>query len=282
MSKRLSPCSRCGGPKPKKATTQGSRYCPACKAIVESPEYSAEQRRARDKRRRETKLASGEHQGRRRTADAPKGQKWCARCQQFLPLDSFAPSGDRVQAYCGPCTQAYNHEYRMVRDYGITTDRYLALVEAQQGRCAICLTKPRNRKLAVDHDHKSGEVRGLLCTRCNHGLLGKAHDSASMLFRALSYLQRPPAIYGMPDGVDHEQGDLEFIFEQLPFLRDGELARHATRDAVAITPRSFLALAQAAGFALVVEGERLTPPVQLAIDDVLLLEQLHLVSTEVK
>lgn len=64
------------------------------------------------------------------------------------------------------------------------------MLEEQNGRCAICLCKPRTKRLAVDHNHKTGKVRGLLCSRCNHGLLGYAHDSVEMLLRAYEYVKR--------------------------------------------------------------------------------------------
>jgi hypothetical protein len=53
---------------------------------------------------------------------------------------------------------------------GITDDAYTALLEAQGGHCALCPATPKTRRLSVDHDHKTGAVRGLLCHRCNRAL----------------------------------------------------------------------------------------------------------------
>lgn len=86
-----------------------------------------------------------------------------------------------------------NRNSYLKRKYGITEEQYEELLLAQAGKCAICLCKPRTRRLAVDHNHKTGEIRGLLCSRCNHGLLGHAHDSIPVLERALEYLRNPPA-----------------------------------------------------------------------------------------
>lgn len=86
-----------------------------------------------------------------------------------------------------------NRNSYLKRKYGITEEDYEDLKLSQNGRCAICRNKPRTRALAVDHDHKTGEIRGLLCSRCNHGLLGHAYDSVEMLKRALDYLENPPA-----------------------------------------------------------------------------------------
>lgn len=78
------------------------------------------------------------------------------------------------------------------RQYGITHAEYLALLEAQGGVCAICGNGPsKTRTLHVDHDHVTGTVRGLLCTRCNP-MLGYAHDDVAVLQAAIAYLTRPP------------------------------------------------------------------------------------------
>lgn len=57
-----------------------------------------------------------------------------------------------------------------LRQYGLTPDQYDALFTQQGGVCAICKAEPKTKKLAVDHDHDTGEVRGLLCPRCNSTL----------------------------------------------------------------------------------------------------------------
>ena len=74
------------------------------------------------------------------------------------------------------------------RKYGITILQYEEMLENQGGRCAICLCRPRTRVLAVDHDHLTGTLRGLLCGRCNHGLLQFAQEDITILKRAIEYL----------------------------------------------------------------------------------------------
>lgn len=84
------------------------------------------------------------------------------------------------------------HEMR--RRYGISKAKYDALFTAQGGLCAICRAAcTTGRSLAVDHDHKTGRVRGLLCANCNFGL-GKFRDSSALLSAAINYLdsQRDP------------------------------------------------------------------------------------------
>jgi hypothetical protein len=56
------------------------------------------------------------------------------------------------------------------KQLGVTTAQYEAMLAAQGGGCAICGNPPKTRRLDVDHDHRTGKVRGLLCHRCNRAL----------------------------------------------------------------------------------------------------------------
>lgn len=65
----------------------------------------------------------------------------------------------------------------------------------QAGVCAICAKPPGGKlPLNVDHDHKSGLVRGLLCWKCNHRLLGGSGDDPVLFRAAAEYLERPPSL----------------------------------------------------------------------------------------
>lgn len=78
----------------------------------------------------------------------------------------------------------------LLRQYKLTTQQYEEMFTEQNGVCAICQQPPKNnRRLAVDHDHKTGQVRGLLCTACNL-LLGRVHDDITALQSAIKYLQK--------------------------------------------------------------------------------------------
>jgi Recombination endonuclease VII len=59
---------------------------------------------------------------------------------------------------------------KLARKFGITPEQYEAMLHRQNGVCALCHNPPNGIRLAVDHDHRSGKVRGLLCTRCNQTL----------------------------------------------------------------------------------------------------------------
>jgi len=76
---------------------------------------------------------------------------------------------------------------RFRRVYGITLVEYNALLEKQGGTCAVCHRPPGRLRLAVDHDHTSGKVRGLLCQACNQGL-GFFKDHPNLLADAIEYL----------------------------------------------------------------------------------------------
>jgi hypothetical protein len=94
--------------------------------------------------------------------------------------------------------------YDLGRDFGITVEEYQALFLAQAGVCAICAQPERDTRngkvkwLAVDHDHETRAVRGLLCVACNTAL-GKMEDSADRLRVAADYLDRHAA--ARPDNV---------------------------------------------------------------------------------
>jgi hypothetical protein len=76
--------------------------------------------------------------------------------------------------------------------YGITTEDYERMLKSQKGKCAICKSTDKGQTgkgfFCVDHDHKTGKIRGLLCHRCNRGL-GLLSDSLKNVERAVKYLK---------------------------------------------------------------------------------------------
>lgn len=95
---------------------------------------------------------------------------------------------------------AYGREWNVRTKFGITGAEYERMFNEQDGKCAICCqpetaVDPRNgrpKALAVDHDHKTGEVRGLLDVRCNR-ILGYARDSVEILRASIAYLEKHAA-----------------------------------------------------------------------------------------
>lgn len=77
--------------------------------------------------------------------------------------------------------------------YGITSEKFHALLEEQEGCCAIChchfLLELDDESPCVDHDHVTGEIRGLLCKRCNTGI-GMFGDQVLLFKSAIRYLSR--------------------------------------------------------------------------------------------
>lgn len=85
------------------------------------------------------------------------------------------------------------HERRVVKTYGLELGQYNQIYVHQGQVCAICQrARGIAKNLAVDHDHKNGLVRGLLCSRCNQ-LLGHLRDDWQAAQRIVNYLLRPPA-----------------------------------------------------------------------------------------
>lgn len=82
-------------------------------------------------------------------------------------------------------------ERRLLKVYGISLLQYDQLLTKQKGCCAICLKEASffNKNLCVDHNHITGEVRGLLCTYCNRYLVGRHRDPA-VLLRVADYISQ--------------------------------------------------------------------------------------------
>ena len=149
--------------------------------------------------------------------------KRCTKCnipKLILNFSKRPASKDGLNHWCKLCVRINNANYRknniayvrlkqneyqrahpekqqnkeLKHKFGITKEIYDKLVEKQNGNCAICqepeTSKHRDgkiRRLAVDHDHETNKIRGLLCNRCNKGL-GIFKDDVLLLFAAYTYL----------------------------------------------------------------------------------------------
>ena len=128
----------------------------------------------------------------------------CAACnEEFLTRKR---GGGRRQKFCSDscCSTAYsrrtNRRSLLVR-YGMTPGDYERLLEKQGGKCAVCKRAPKNNCLSVDHDHRTGSVRGLLCAPCNrHVGYFERHGAET-----LAYLSREPTPF-VARGPENQEG----------------------------------------------------------------------------
>lgn len=139
---------------------------------------------------------------------APEGFKHCLTCSTTKPVDDFAVNstkGDGRQTRCRTCVSLAGAKHRLKpetleaeftrylrRRYGITRAEYESMRERQNGMCAICGGQPNgpgasNGRFDIDHCHKTGKIRGLLCSGCNRGI-GFLGDDPVRLQAAVNYL----------------------------------------------------------------------------------------------
>lgn len=179
------PCKVCH----RRPKEPGRHRCVTCRLRTEPIGAQVEAARARlamvppELRRKRTKTVQ---------AQAPAGTAWCAGCQSFRDLVDFGKGATT----CRACASARSHAAAIEKTYGLTSADYETLLRWQGGGCAVCGGKPKSKRLAVDHDHKTGAVRGLLCSRHNHDALGALADSLAMVTALWHYLNTPPASGG--------------------------------------------------------------------------------------
>lgn len=139
--------------------------------------------------------------------------KKCACCGEVKPTTEFIKRKSREKwgfySYCRECKHKKAKEYyldntekckklarnRDLKKYDITLEEQEKMLRDQDNKCAICgkeiflFGSSKNLTAHVDHDHKTGKVRGLLCQECNTGL-GKFMDNTDYLLSAVSYLKK--------------------------------------------------------------------------------------------
>ena len=145
--------------------------------------------------------------------------KTCPKCKTIRPIADFHKQSDKkdgLRSQCKICTNEKNlakyhkcsrtkrshhmasRKHSLWKNYGLTLDQYDQMLVEQGGACLICrsvepwgfVEKPKRAKefFCVDHDHKTGKVRGLLCQPCNTGL-GNFNDDTGSLRAAIKYLE---------------------------------------------------------------------------------------------
>ena len=155
--------------------------------------------------------------------------KQCTRCKQTKPKTEFYRQSKAKEGYnswCKQCCREYERirydnepalrekkagvaaawrrrhpeknrasqrNCRLKREYGIDQDRYEEMLAEQDGKCACC-GRSGKKLLVVDHDHKTGRVRGLICKPCNVAIAQLGDDEAG-LRKALEYVTEPGAVF---------------------------------------------------------------------------------------
>ena len=126
------------------------------------------------------------------------GEATCAKCTRMVPLADFPVArkkrnGQPRYAYCKTCHGAYQRERRLQTFYKITPEEYERMLVHQNGGCALCHRPPARVRLAVDHDHRTGLIRGLLCNWCNRAI-GQFRDDVDKVRQVVTYFTDPPSI----------------------------------------------------------------------------------------
>lgn len=138
--------------------------------------------------------------------------KFCAKCSELKSADEFGPDkrrNDGRHSWCRPCTAEWARNDRakpssrhrehirnshLKRNYGLTPEQRDEMFDSVDGKCELCGHEMMRRGKSqygsvIDHDHVSGKMRGMICSRCNTGL-GKLGDSIAGLIKAVDYLAR--------------------------------------------------------------------------------------------
>lgn len=145
--------------------------------------------------------------------------KKCSRCKKKKPRTEFYKNkakGDGLKAYCKKCSKILDKDYRernpekikQIRKtsnerhltptkkfnyrlrsvYNLSRAEFDNLYDKQKGKCKLCRKKIKvSKSVHIDHNHKNGKIRGLLCSKCNLGL-GHFQDNAEVLLRASKYI----------------------------------------------------------------------------------------------
>ena len=177
-------------PPAKKRSDGRASYCKTCM-------------RARSKASYRKRAAALGRTVREYEAAPPEGLLRCRDCGEAKPLEDFPRNKNYKSGrhpYCKPCHNARGKEskdrlhggssyYHRRARYGLEVGEFEEMLLDQGDLCAICRVAPAEH---VDHDHETGEVRGILCFNCNGGL-GQFRDRVDILLNAIAYLERGKA-----------------------------------------------------------------------------------------
>lgn len=169
----LKRCARCGELK------NGSEFCKDKNGRLELSNYCRACSATSQKEHRERKAKNKARTNQKPSVD---GTRLCHQCGERKSLADFSThSGNRRRGHCKSC-DSHN---RLKREYDMSLEEFNARVIQQSGECDIC--ENSCPKLNVDHSHKTGKIRSLLCSPCNTAL-GLVKDSPRILMAMQKYL----------------------------------------------------------------------------------------------
>ena len=127
-----------------------------------------------------------------------ENMRQCSICKEIKSFQLFMPQDHKRRYMCRSCFNLKknsrpglkNQQFRkrLKNTYKISEEEYFSILENQKNKCAIC-DKDISEKRHLDHCHITGEVRGLLCPKCNWGL-GKFKDDKTLIEKAIKYLEK--------------------------------------------------------------------------------------------
>lgn len=127
------------------------------------------------------------------------GLHWCCKScrkkyRQQPDVKAQTSSYNKAERRRDPkLTKMRDRKYTLKRYWGMTADQFEVLMNEHNRQCGICGKQERSspkKPLVIDHDHSTGEIRGLLCDNCNRGI-GLLQDNISILHTAIAYLNKP-------------------------------------------------------------------------------------------
>lgn len=136
--------------------------------------------------------------------DSSNKLKKCSKCKQTYPATHqffyrHSNRKDGFDSWCKGCKKDYDKIHHKIKKFNISLNQYKKMLKEQNGRCLICgrdfddiYRNPKKKHIyytpRIDHDHKTGKVRGILCHHCNTAL-GSFYENPLILVRAIKYLK---------------------------------------------------------------------------------------------
>jgi Recombination endonuclease VII len=132
--------------------------------------------------------------------------KKCLKCHKELPYTAFTlcrkyryhgrnrlVESSYYASYCKPCASENTRVRKLARKYGLTVAKFKGMLAAQENKCYLCSIEMQEggkyyNRVCIDHNHKTGKVRALLCFKCNVGL-AMFNENPEVLIKASQYIQ---------------------------------------------------------------------------------------------